>query len=377
MSAHAGGISIAVDNTGDLSVIGHFSGDVTLGAGEAHETTLHADEWGIFVATYDANGLLRRVQQAEGMGYKSITGVARDSAGHLYMTGEFYGPTRLATFGGDDVYHITLKSHSKHGDIFVAKFGGGPPFVVLADSTVTLDRPGASEGAIWTNGAITFPPSPADAPSVFTGDLIARKDITIHPGNTLTGTATAQGLVQVLPGATVTGEILANATVPRRPLPQPTFTANGPDQIIPCRGVLALAPGTYGQVILDRDSTLQLRSGAYFLRSLTLGKAARLVVDVSDGPVSLHVVESLVIGKQAQVRLTPDAADSALFTMTTLQTARLVIEDQAQVVGTLLVPYAAVRLDPESQFTGALIADKVTVQPGAMLQPHGTAHSML
>lgn len=81
-------------------------------------------------------------------------------------------------------------------------------------------------------------------------------------------------------------------------------------------------------------------------------------------------------GRETSLLLAGEA-DSALFTMTTLQTARLVIEDQAQVVGTLLVPYAAVRLDPESQFTGALIADKVTVQPGAMLQPHGTAHSML
>jgi hypothetical protein len=87
------------------------------------------------------------------------------------------------------------------------------------------------------------------------------------------------------------------------------------------------------------------------------------------------VVESLVIDKQVQVLLTPDAADSALFTMTTLQIARLVMEDQAEVVGTLLAPYAQVRLDADSQFTGALIADKVTVQPDAMLRPHGAASS--
>ena len=67
---------------------------------------------------------------------------------------------------------------------------------------------------------------------------------------------------------------------------------------------------------------------------------------------------------------------TALLTITTLQTTRLTIEDQAQVVGTLLAPYAPVRLDPDSQFTGALIADKVTVQPGAVLRPHGATSSM-
>jgi hypothetical protein len=203
-----------------------------------------------------------------------------------------------------------------------------------------------------------------------------RQNITLHPGNTILGTAVAGKLVRVLPGAAVTGEVFDHAPVRVEPLPQPVFTADGPDQTVPLNGVLSLAPGDYGQVTVGKGGLLSLRSGAYFLRTLALGHTAKLIVDVTDGPVQIHVVEQLTIGKQVQVTLTPDDADSALLTIITLQTKRLSIGATTQVVGTLLAPHAAVTIGGQSQFTGALIADKVTVQIGTVLRPHGAVDSL-
>jgi hypothetical protein len=372
--------SIVVDQAGDISVIGHFAGAATFGVEEVRETTLHADGTDIFVVIYAPNGTLRWARQAGGAGEKHVYSAAVHSAGHLYVTGDFTGPT--ATFGDANAYYRTLVSRDKpqltqfQGDIFIAKFRGEPPFVLLANTFVTLDRPGVSAGAIWSNGTLQFRPDTENNPSVFRGELTAVKKIILHPGNTITGTATAGSFVNVLRGATVTGEVLAHAPVTARPLPQPTFTAGGSNQTVPPRDTLPLAPGTYGQVTVGEGGTVQLRSGAYFLRTLALGNAAQLVVDVTDGPVQLNVVYRLTVGEEAQVTLTPEEADSDQLTITTLQTSRLTIGVGASVVGTLLAPQAAVTLASQSQLTGALWADEITVQPEVVLQPHDAAHRL-
>lgn len=278
----ASGSRITVDAAGDISVIGRFYGSPTFGAGETHETTLHAVAWDILAAKYDASGTLRWARQAGSTGYKEVKGMAVDGAGNYYIAGQFCH--RTITFGSDDASAITLMNNDKKAtdcgkrDIFVAKFRGEPlgephgelPVGVLANTAVTLDRPGPSAGTIWSNGTLQFRPGSVDRPSDFTGDLIAVQDITLHPGNAMTGTATAGGDVTVLPGATVAGAVEGNAPVPLVSLPAPTFTATGPDYKVSSRSTRTLVPGAYGAVSVGTGATLQLQSGDYFLRTLAL-----------------------------------------------------------------------------------------------------------
>ena len=99
-------------------------------------------------------------------------------------------------------------------------------------------------------------------------------------------------------------------------------------------------------------------------------------MDVTSGPVQLHLVEHLEFGKAAQVTLLPADVDSALLHITTLQNTRLPIRTEAHVVGTLLAPHTMVTLGARSQFTGLLMADKVQVGPGAVLRPRGATRSL-
>jgi len=108
---------IAVGTSGNSYVTGLFVGGITFGAGEANETTLViAGSTDIFVARYDGNGGLVWAKQAGGSGDLVSRGIAVDTSGNSYVTGDFQGS---ATFGAGEANETTLVGF---GDIFVAKF---------------------------------------------------------------------------------------------------------------------------------------------------------------------------------------------------------------------------------------------------------------
>jgi hypothetical protein len=101
--------SIATDSSGNCYVTGRFCGAATFGS-----TTLTSSEGvGIFIAKLDTNGNWLWAKQAVGtIAYDSGRGIATDSSGNSYVTGEFYG---AATFGN------TTLTGSGEQDIFIAK----------------------------------------------------------------------------------------------------------------------------------------------------------------------------------------------------------------------------------------------------------------
>ncbi len=113
------GAGIAVDVSDNVYITGFFEGAATFGTGEANQTILtSADARDIFVAKYNAAGLLLWAKRAGGSGSDEGFGIVVDVSGNNYITGRFEG---TATFGASEANEVILDSEGSN-DIFVAKF---------------------------------------------------------------------------------------------------------------------------------------------------------------------------------------------------------------------------------------------------------------
>ena len=121
-----GGISIAVDANGNSYVTGGFYGSscsfstITL----INSSIEYSD---IFVAKIDYNGNWLWAKQAGGTGYDAGYGIAVDTNGNSYVTGEFdgsatFGTTTFTSSGGSDIFVAKLDSN---GNWLWAKQAGG------------------------------------------------------------------------------------------------------------------------------------------------------------------------------------------------------------------------------------------------------------
>ncbi|MDH3442922.1 MAG: SBBP repeat-containing protein, partial [Deltaproteobacteria bacterium] len=113
------GLGIAMDVLGNVYVTGLFNGTATFGLGETNQTVLtSAGSHEMFVARYDASGLLQWARRGGGTGSDRGAGIAVDGSGNISVTGLFFGS---ATFGQGQAGQTTLTSAGSD-DIFVAQY---------------------------------------------------------------------------------------------------------------------------------------------------------------------------------------------------------------------------------------------------------------
>ena len=111
--------SVAVDESDNAYLTGTITGIATFGVTETSETTLTSDgDSNLFVAKYTADGNLVWANHAGGTGSDNGNGLAVDSSGNVYVTGDFED---TATFGAEEATETMLISDGD-SDVFVAKF---------------------------------------------------------------------------------------------------------------------------------------------------------------------------------------------------------------------------------------------------------------
>ena len=117
--SHDSGSDIVVVASGNSYVTGDFHGSITFEAGEANETLLNsAGSFDIFMAKYDADGMLLWAKQDGGSDVDQGFSIATDASGDSYITGIFEG---VATFGAGEANETTLTSAGSR-DIFIARY---------------------------------------------------------------------------------------------------------------------------------------------------------------------------------------------------------------------------------------------------------------
>lgn len=133
-----GGYSIAIDSTGNVYVVGTFSGTVTFGEGEINETTIFSQTpLSIFIASYQGDGRLRWVKKiyrdppTNVMASYYGTGIGLDQNNNIYITGSFDGTavfgenSSLARLTADSVSDIFIASYDSEGNLRWVKSAGG------------------------------------------------------------------------------------------------------------------------------------------------------------------------------------------------------------------------------------------------------------
>ena len=162
---------IAVDGSGNSYVTGSFGLMATFGLGEANETLLSGvANTNIFVAKYNSDGTLAWAKQAgntSGFGFDAGLGIAIDSSGNSYVTGNFLGP---ATFGAGDPNETQFPSSvtGPGENMFVAKYNSDGTLAWAKHSITTqnnfrgfgvgIDGSGNSYVTGWFQGTATFGP---------------------------------------------------------------------------------------------------------------------------------------------------------------------------------------------------------------------------
>lgn len=194
-----------------------------------------------------------------------------------------------------------------------------------------------------------------------TGNLTAGNDITIRNKNTIVGDATAGDDLYLFGNAKITGAKNDHANVAPIPLPSPTFSAGGPNKTVPNNGTLALAPGSYGTVKVKDKATLLLSAGEYFMKTLDTDLSAILSIDVSGGPVKIHVVSELSFDEKVKVKITGADAATNKVTFITLQKSKANIGKSATVQGTLIAQNAQVHFSTGDKFKGSVFAKAISV----------------
>ncbi|MBM45871.1 MAG: hypothetical protein CL458_06390, partial [Acidimicrobiaceae bacterium] len=105
------GEEVAVDSAGNVYVTGYFSGTVDFGAGNVASSNNSFDA---FVTKLNAAGVHQWTNAFGAAGFESGRGVAVDSAGNVYVTGDFQN---TVNFGGGNV-----SSNNNSRDVFVTKY---------------------------------------------------------------------------------------------------------------------------------------------------------------------------------------------------------------------------------------------------------------
>lgn len=166
----------AVDRSGNVFLTGTFYSTAHFGS-----ITLLSSVSGIsdiFVGKMTPAGNWQWVKRAGGIGFDHGYGVALDSAGSVYVTGEFvgnmayFGNTTLNSTGSDDVFVAKLSAFG--GWQWAVKAGGtrdDAGFEVAADSRGTVYVGGLIRSDNATFGTLPFPTNLAATNGIFFGQL--------------------------------------------------------------------------------------------------------------------------------------------------------------------------------------------------------------
>lgn len=121
-SNHAQGWGVATDNTGNIVIIGTFSGTTSFGG-----APLTSSAGDVVVAKYDPNGVHMWSRDFGGSTNNFGSGIAIDSSNNVVICGRFHGSVSfgggtLTSVGGGDAYIAKYDANGVH--VWSQRFGG-------------------------------------------------------------------------------------------------------------------------------------------------------------------------------------------------------------------------------------------------------------
>jgi hypothetical protein len=114
--------------------------------------------------------------------------------------------------------------------------------------------------------------------------------------------------------AEITGEIIQESLEPLD-FSVSDFSAGGEYIRVKARKSLALEPGSYDVLVMKSKSELTLSSGDYYLNRLLIGNDVRVLLDLTEGPIYVYVVEDMIVKGRTIMSIVSEegAADQVFF----------------------------------------------------------------
>jgi|GEM_PF-3727423 len=168
-------------------------------------------------------------------------------------------------------------------------------------------------------GAVTAGGDAALRENVTThGDLRASGDVSIRRDSTILGDVVHGGSISLGRNVTITGDVSQGLAQPNtwagtfRDVPT-LGTSSGAEISHGHGSDVALAPGDYGRLRIERDSTLRLSAGEYNFESGSFGRDVRILLDNSAGDIMLNFVHEAAFGRGDVIDLLGDTGGGLLF----------------------------------------------------------------
>ena len=270
---------------------------------------------------------------------------------------------------GDDVY---VGSHASVGGRIVAADkvdAGACTILARIDAGNDVDLGASSRaGSVTAGRDVTIRPWAQVAGNVHAGD-----DVTVQTGVTIEGAVVYVDDLNRSSRVTILGDVVRgspDAPDLARPdaellrpmeLDKPKFHYGSQSVSIGKGQDVTLAPGSYRDLSVDKDSILRLTAGAYNFRDVWLDKNVSLLADTTDGDVTIMTAKDFATGDGDTIAAEGEgliqvmAADDVWLGKNTRATARLTAFDDLGVQG-------------DSTVTGSLYADgKVCLGQGVLL----------
>ncbi|MBL8862461.1 MAG: hypothetical protein JNK02_10675 [Planctomycetes bacterium] len=205
-------------------------------------------------------------------------------------------------------------------------------------------------GHVGSNGAVHL-----DQNAKVWGDAIA------GPNHTTT----------VLGNAVVTGSTApASAPMDLPSISVPTYTAYG-SVSFNANTTIPSSNRTYANVVVGNNRTLTVNGPASLVMSnLTLRSGSRVVIDPTNGPVEIYVIDSFVMNSNSQMYPTsyrPEhfslklLSDNVINPEVNVQLDTVDFDSNSSIHGTIYAPDAAITFDSNFELFGAIIARSIDI----------------
>jgi len=241
-------------------------------------------------------------------------------------------------------------------------------FVLYAEEDVKLEMIAESIGHVSSNGQANIAEGSC---GILTGHLHALDRIKNEGEITIDGDVVTNQYIDDDGVLSVTGQMIEYANLAPLTIPSPSFSAGGPDIEVPPGGVHTLSPGSYGRVKVRDGADLYLSGGDYYIDEFDTDPQAIVWVDLTGGPITINVVTELDIDDGVAIIISPeDSGTTTDITINALQEAKIEIEHDARLRGTLNAPNAEVKFEENSALEGAVYAREISLDSGVRFIHH-------
>ena len=216
------------------------------------------------------------------------------------------------------------------------------------NSEISSGKSGSDSGLILNNNANV------------SGDLSAGGNITLGNNAKVAGNILSGGTVYLGNNAQVTGNISQHASISPCIVPQETVSSGSQDITVATNKTQSLTPGSYRNISIGTNASLQLSSGIYQIQSFSIGTNATLMLNPASGTIEILSSGAFTMGSNSKLAFSGSELPGKVL-LYSGQSSTLDLGTNTTFLGTLIAPLAEISASNNQVLKGSFFGRKVTL----------------